>query len=60
MIAYDLRSPLTNIMGVAEVMVAGMFGGACRGSKQNGWRRIQSNSQSLVDLVSDFLDVSET
>ena len=58
MIAHDLRSPLMNIMGVAEVMVAGMFGSVSR--EQTKWLgRIQSNSQSLVDLVSDFLDVSK-
>jgi signal transduction histidine kinase/DNA-binding response OmpR family regulator len=58
MIAHDLRSPLMNIMGVAEVMVAGMFGSVTK--EQKKWLgRIQSNSQSLVDLVSDFLDVSK-
>jgi signal transduction histidine kinase/DNA-binding response OmpR family regulator len=58
MIAHDLRSPLMNIMGVAEVMVAGMFGSVSK--EQKKWLgRIQSNSQSLVDLVSDFLDVSK-
>ena len=58
MIAHDLRSPLMNIMGVAEVMVTGMFGNVTK--EQTKWlRRIQSNSQTLVDLVSDFLDVSK-
>jgi signal transduction histidine kinase len=58
MIAHDLRSPLMNIMGVAEVMVTGMFGSVTK--EQIKWlRRIQSNSQSLVDLVSDFLDVAK-
>jgi signal transduction histidine kinase/DNA-binding response OmpR family regulator len=58
MIAHDLRSPLMNIMGVAEVMVTGMFGSVTK--EQTKWLcRIQSNSQSLVDLVSDFLDVSK-
>jgi signal transduction histidine kinase/DNA-binding response OmpR family regulator len=58
MIAHDLRSPLMNIMGVAEVMIEGMFGSVTR--EQKKWlARVQSNSQSLVDLVSDFLDVSK-
>ncbi|MET0503344.1 MAG: ATP-binding protein [Candidatus Binatia bacterium] len=58
MIAHDLRSPLMNIMGVAEVMIEGMFGGVT--AEQKKWlARIQSNSQSLIDLVSDFLDVSK-
>jgi signal transduction histidine kinase len=47
-----------NIMGVAEVMIDGMFGSVTK--EQKKWlARIQSNSQSLVDLVSDFLDVSK-
>src|SRR5262249_30884550 len=58
MIAHDLRSPLMNIMGVAEVMTAGMFGSVTR--EQKKWPgRIQSNSKTLVDLVSDFLDVTK-
>jgi signal transduction histidine kinase/DNA-binding response OmpR family regulator len=58
MIAHDLRSPLMNIMGVVEVMTEGMFGSVTE--EQKKWlARIQANSQSLVDLVSDFLDVSK-
>jgi signal transduction histidine kinase len=58
MIAHDLRSPLMNITGVAEVMMDGMFGGVTEDQKK--WLlRIQANSRSLVDLVSDFLDVSK-
>ena len=58
MIAHDLRSPLMNVMGIAEVMTAGMFGSVTR--EQKKWLgRIQSNSQTLVDLVSDFLDVTK-
>jgi signal transduction histidine kinase len=55
MIAHDLRSPLMNIMGVADVMIEGMFGAVTE--EQKKWlRRIQG---SLVDLVSDFLDVAK-
>jgi signal transduction histidine kinase/DNA-binding response OmpR family regulator len=58
MIAHDLRSPLMNITGVAEVMMEGMFGGVTE--EQKKWlARIQANSHSLVDLVSDFLDLSK-
>jgi signal transduction histidine kinase/CheY-like chemotaxis protein len=58
MIAHDLRSPLVNILGVAEVMIAGMFGSVTE--EQKKWLlRLQANSRSLVDLVSDFLDVSK-
>ena len=58
MIAHDLRSPLMNIMGVVEVMTGGMFGSVTK--EQKKWlARIEANSQNLVDLVSDFLDVSK-
>jgi signal transduction histidine kinase len=58
MIAHDLRSPLMNISGVAELMLEGMFGSLTEDQKK--WLlRIQANSRSLVALVSDFLDVSK-
>lgn len=58
MIAHDLRSPLMNITGVAEVMMQGTFGSVTE--EQKKWLlRIQANSRSLVELVNDFLDVSK-
>jgi signal transduction histidine kinase len=58
MIAHDLRSPLMNISGAAEVMMKGMFGGV--NDEQERWLgKILANSHSLVDLVSDFLDVAK-
>jgi len=58
MIAHDLRSPLMNITGVAEVMIEGMFGDVTE--EQKKWlERIQANGRTLVDLVSDFLDFSK-
>jgi signal transduction histidine kinase len=58
MIAHDLRSPLMNITGVAEVMIGGTFGSV--NEEQKKWLgRIQANSRTLVDLVSDFLDFSK-
>jgi signal transduction histidine kinase/CheY-like chemotaxis protein len=58
MIAHDLRSPLMNIAGVAEVMSGGMFGDV--NEEQKKWlERIQANSRTLADLVSDFLDFSK-
>jgi signal transduction histidine kinase len=58
MIAHDLRSPLMNISGAAEVMMKGMFGDV--NDEQERWLgKILANSHSLVDLVSDFLDVAK-
>lgn len=58
MIAHDLRSPLMNISGAAEVIMNGTFGGVTEEQKQ--WlARISSNSRSLVNLVSDFLDIAK-
>ena len=58
MIAHDLRSPLMNIMSVVEVMKGGMFG-SITGEQKKWLSRIDANSRDLVDLVSDFLDVSK-
>jgi signal transduction histidine kinase/CheY-like chemotaxis protein len=58
MIAHDLRSPLMNITGVTEVMLDGMFGPVTE--EQKKWLlRVQANSHNLIDLVSDFLDLSK-
>jgi len=58
MIAHDLRSPLMNIMGVAETIKDGLFGPVTE--EQTKWlERMLANSQNLVSLVSDFLDISK-
>ena len=58
MIAHDLRSPLMNITGVAETIKDGLFGPVT--AEQTKWlERLLANSQNLVSLVSDFLDVSK-
>ncbi|HEX2229588.1 MAG TPA: ATP-binding protein [Candidatus Binatia bacterium] len=58
MIAHDLRSPLMNITGIAELMSEGTFGGVTE--EQRKWlTRIRVNGHNLIDLVSDFLDVSK-
>lgn len=58
MIAHDLRSPLSNIIGIAEMMQQGLFGPASE--EQKNWLdRMRNNAKNLVDLVSDFLDISK-
>jgi PAS domain S-box-containing protein len=58
MIAHDLRSPLSNIVGIAEMMHQGLFGEA--NDDQKEWlNRMANNAKNLVTLVSDFLDLSK-
>jgi signal transduction histidine kinase len=58
MIAHDLRSPLTGIMGAAEMMDAGLLGSV--NEEQKKWLgKIQATGRKLVDLVSDFLDLAK-
>jgi signal transduction histidine kinase len=58
MIAHDLRSPLMNIVGVTELMIEGGFGDV-NGEQKKWLSKIRANSRTLLDLVSDFLDVSK-
>jgi signal transduction histidine kinase len=58
MIVHDLRSPLMNICGTAELMEQGFFGEV--NEEQKKWlQRLQSNGKNLVNLISDFLDLSK-
>jgi signal transduction histidine kinase len=58
MIAHDLRSPLSNIMGIAEMMGGEVFGTV--NEEQKNWlNRMRNNATGLVQLVSDFLDISK-
>jgi signal transduction histidine kinase len=58
MIAHDLRSPLSNTIGTCE-MLLGDFFGALNGEQRKWIAKIEASSRGLVDLVSDFLDVSK-
>ena len=58
MIAHDLRSPLMNVVGAAEMIKDGAFGAVTE--EQKTWLgKIEATSYNLVDLVSDFLDLSK-
>jgi len=58
MIAHDLRSPLMNVIGAAGMMQDGLFGPV--NEEQKKWlAKIEGNSRNLVDLVSNFLDLSK-
>ncbi|MGH7844820.1 MAG: ATP-binding protein, partial [Candidatus Binatia bacterium] len=58
MIAHDLRSPLTSIIGAAEMMETGLVG-EINADQQKWLGKIQATGRKLVDLVSDFLDVAK-
>jgi signal transduction histidine kinase len=58
MIAHDLRSPLSTIISIAEMMGNGLLGDL--NDDQRNWTdRIKNNASDLVALVGDFLDVSK-
>ena len=58
MIVHDLRSPLCNIIGMAEMMEEGLIGDL--NESQKSWLgRLRNNASNLVTLVGDFLDVSK-
>jgi signal transduction histidine kinase len=58
MIVHDLRAPLSNILGIAEMMEGGLVGEMNK--EQSKWTgRIKHNVANLMELVNDFLDVSK-
>jgi len=58
MVAHDLRSPLSNVVSMTESIKEGLFGPVTE--LQNKWlAKIESNCRSLIDQVSDFLDVAK-
>jgi signal transduction histidine kinase len=58
MIAHDLRAPLNNVIGVSEMMTDSLFGPV--NDEQKKWLgKVTGSARELVDLVSDFLDVSK-
>jgi PAS domain S-box-containing protein len=58
MVVHDLRSPLSNVVSISESLQDGLFGPV--NEQQNKWLwKIESNCKSLIDHVSDFLDLSK-
>jgi PAS domain S-box-containing protein len=57
MVVHDLRSPLSNIVSMAESVKEEVFGAV--NELQRSWLgKIEINCRTLIDQVSDFLDVS--
>ncbi|MPZ78587.1 MAG: GAF domain-containing protein, partial [Deltaproteobacteria bacterium] len=58
MIIHDLRSPVMNIMGTVDMLAEGLFGPV--NEEQKRWLlKVLASSHSLIDLVSDYLDLSK-
>jgi signal transduction histidine kinase len=58
MIVHDLRAPMSNVVGVATMMEDGYMGSLT--DEQRKWiGKIKSNTDNLVALVNDYLDVSK-
>ena len=58
MVVHDLRSPLSNVVSIAESLQNGLFGPV--NEQQNKWLwKIENNCKSLIEHVSDFLDLSK-
>ena len=58
MIAHDLRAPISTVLNTAELMEDGVFGPVS--DEQQEWLgRMQITCRNVVDIVSDFLDISK-
>jgi PAS domain S-box-containing protein len=58
MVVHDLRSPLSNVVSIAESLQDGLFGPV--NEQQNKWLwKIETNCKGLIEHVSDFLDLSK-
>ncbi len=58
LVAHDLRSPLSNVVSIVDSIREGLFGPVT--ARQEKWLwKIQTNCHSLIQHVSDFLDLSK-
>lgn len=57
MIAHDLRAPLMNIIGFADMMADG-FAGPVPEEQKKWLTTIANSGRGMVELVKDFLDIS--
>jgi signal transduction histidine kinase len=58
MVAHDLRSPLSNVVSIVDSVREGLFGPVTPLQEKWLWK-IQTNCHSLIQHVSDFLDLSK-
>ena len=58
MVAHDLRSPLSNVVSIVDSIRDGLFGPVTELQEKWLWK-VQSSCRSLIQHVSDFLDLSK-
>lgn len=58
MVAHDLRSPLSNVVSIVDSVRDGLFGPVSALQEKWLWK-IETNCRSLIQHVSDFLDLSK-
>ena len=56
--SHELRTPLTGILGMAEVLEAGVYG-SLNERQLRAAHTIQQSGQHLLDLINDILDLSK-
>jgi signal transduction histidine kinase/HAMP domain-containing protein len=56
--SHELREPLTNIIGFSRLLLKGLGGPITSGQRQD-LQIIYANSQHLLGLINDLLDVSQ-
>lgn len=57
-VAHDLRSPLSNVVSIVDSMREGLFGTVTTLQEKWLWK-VQTSCRSLIQHVSDFLDLSK-
>ncbi len=58
MVAHDLRSPLSNVVSITDSIRDGLFGPLTELQQKWLWK-VQVSCTSLINHVSDFLDISK-
>jgi signal transduction histidine kinase len=56
--SHELRTPLTSIIGYSDMLLSGMLGAPTE-QQENLLRRILSNSETLLSLINDILDLTK-
>jgi signal transduction histidine kinase len=56
--SHELRTPLTNIIGFSHLMLKGI-GGALNDQQQSDMQIVYQDSQHLLGLINDLLDISQ-